>query len=559
MALTYRTVTADLSTGGGPAGAGPLPGQITFTPSTQLVDTTDHVIIPQQPVIMTLRAGVGAVTLACTDNPDLSPAGWSWTVSQQVGPVVMTWQILLPSTLGASVDLADLAPVTPGPALSTLYGVLAAPTINTWGSTQDFTGPVTMTGPVTLGTVTLADPPDTTTSYLRADGTWQTPPGTGVQLGADLGGTTTAPAVVSTHLTAALPVAQGGTGQTTAPAAITALTGTQNAGTYLRSDGSAATLSPIQAGDVPLLNQNTTGTAAGLSVTLPLSSGGTGQSTASAAFNALSPLTTLGDLLYAAGTDSAARLPGSTTTSTAFLTQTGTGAASAAPAWAQISAADLPAASTTTRGITQFDAAPGDFQPAGVAAPGATGLAADAGHVHPNTAELSMYLAPSGATGESFPRGSATVYLSGMTAGTLYVTAIALPGALTVTNLSVITGATAAAGISDAWLVLLDDTMTVRAVTANQTSGFTAFTTVTLPVTTPYTTPYSGLYYQGFCMVSTTLPTLVAHPAAQSNANSAPPALAGTSTTGLTAPPAPGTTMNPVVSSASDRFYGYTS
>jgi hypothetical protein len=41
--------------------------------------------------------------------------------------------------------------------------------------------------------------------------------------------------------------------------------------------------------DIPTLNQNTTGTAAGLSATLAVASGGTGQTTAISAFNALAP------------------------------------------------------------------------------------------------------------------------------------------------------------------------------------------------------------------------------------------------------------------------------
>jgi hypothetical protein len=62
----------------------------------------------------------------------------------------------------------------------------------------------------------------------------------------------------------ALPVANGGTGQTTQQAAINALTGTQSSGKYLRSDGTNSTLASIQAADVPTLNQNTTGSAATL-------------------------------------------------------------------------------------------------------------------------------------------------------------------------------------------------------------------------------------------------------------------------------------------------------
>jgi hypothetical protein len=62
------------------------------------------------------------------------------------------------------------------------------------------------------------------------------------------------------------------------------------------------------AGAIPTWNQNTTGTAAGLSSTLAIASGGTGQTTASAAFNALSPITTTGDLILGNGTNSATRL-----------------------------------------------------------------------------------------------------------------------------------------------------------------------------------------------------------------------------------------------------------
>jgi Ca2+-binding RTX toxin-like protein len=68
------------------------------------------------------------------------------------------------------------------------------------------------------------------------------------------------------------------------------------------------TFRAVVAADIPTLNQNTTGTAAGLSATLAIASGGTGQTTASAAFNALSPITTTGDLILGNGTNSATRL-----------------------------------------------------------------------------------------------------------------------------------------------------------------------------------------------------------------------------------------------------------
>jgi hypothetical protein len=78
--------------------------------------------------------------------------------------------------------------------------------------------------------------------------------------------------------------------------------------------------------------------------------GGTGATTASNAFNALSPITALGDLIYGSGTNTAANLAGNTTTTKKFLVQTGTGSASAVPTWATISPSDLPTSSSLTIG-----------------------------------------------------------------------------------------------------------------------------------------------------------------------------------------------------------------
>lgn len=50
-----------------------------------------------------------------------------------------------------------------------------------------------------------------------------------------------------------------------------------------------------------------------------------------------------------------------------------------------VDAANLPSATTSAYGITQFDGNPADIQPLGTAAAGATGLSADAGHIHPTT------------------------------------------------------------------------------------------------------------------------------------------------------------------------------
>jgi hypothetical protein len=125
-------------------------------------------------------------------------------------------------------------------------------------------------------------------------------------------------------LAGTLAIANGGSGQTTAQAAMNAFAGAVTSGSYLRGDGTNVVMSGIQAGDVPTLNQNTTGTAANITATtnstlttlsflsLPgsqvtgnisgnaanvtgivaIANGGTGQTTANAALNALLPVQT---------------------------------------------------------------------------------------------------------------------------------------------------------------------------------------------------------------------------------------------------------------------------
>jgi hypothetical protein len=122
------------------------------------------------------------------------------------------------------------------------------------------------------------------------------------------------------------------------------------------------------------------------------------------------PLTTLGDIVYENATPAPARLPGNTSAVKNFLTQTGTGSVSAAPAWGTIAAADLPSASTSTQGAVILDGTAADIQPSpGTPAAGAKGQAADAEHVHGQP----PVLAPTGLTGAT----AASRYAGATTSG----------------------------------------------------------------------------------------------------------------------------------------------
>lgn len=96
---------------------------------------------------------------------------------------------------------------------------------------------------------------------------------------------------LATDVTGTLPVANGGTGQTTQQAAINALVGTQTANRVLRSDGTNSTLSQVA------LPTDVTGT-------LAIGNGGTGQTNQQAAINALVGTQTANRVLRSDGTNS---------------------------------------------------------------------------------------------------------------------------------------------------------------------------------------------------------------------------------------------------------------
>jgi hypothetical protein len=108
-------------------------------------------------------------------------------------------------------------------------------------------------------------------------------------------------------LSTVVPIANGGTGQTTASAAFNALSPMTTAGDLIYGGTSGAGTRLAAGSSGQILKSNGTSAPAWLT-TLPIANGGTGQTTASAAFNALSPVTTTGDLIYGNGTNSNTRL-----------------------------------------------------------------------------------------------------------------------------------------------------------------------------------------------------------------------------------------------------------
>lgn len=77
----------------------------------------------------------------------------------------------------------------------------------------------------------------------------------------------------ASNVTGTVAIANGGTGQTSQQTAINALAGAVTSGQYLRGNGTNVVMSAIQAGDVPTLNQNTTGSAGSVANALTAGTG----------------------------------------------------------------------------------------------------------------------------------------------------------------------------------------------------------------------------------------------------------------------------------------------
>ena len=199
--------------------------------------------------------------------------------------------------------------------------------------------------------------------------------------------------------------------------------------------------------------------------------------------------------------------------------------------------------------------------------------AGDTGHItdHNNAMDVltdlafgwrSLYAAPSVATAETFPRMLISTGASVMVSGTLYCMALGLHQNTVINNLGFATKGTAETGGTHAWFALLDNTMTVRAVTADQT-GATALGSTNTHYqfsTNSFTTTYSGLYYASICVVASGMPVMSALSASAipSDVVSMSPILCGSSSTGLTTPPSTGTAMTALTAAQGYTFWAYT-
>ena len=191
-----------------------LAGSVTFAPSVTLTDSAGSAVFPAYSKTYPLTGGAfTSDPLAATDNSSLTPSGWTYSVTVSLANVARPYSFscLIPHS-PSPVDISALVPLSSVTQFSQ-YLALAGGALS---------------GTLTLGGSPPAKLPSGTAGYVMtsdsAGNLTLQAGGAGISLPAgDLGGTSSAPTVVSTHLTSPLPVTQGGTAATSAGAALASL------------------------------------------------------------------------------------------------------------------------------------------------------------------------------------------------------------------------------------------------------------------------------------------------------------------------------------------------
>jgi hypothetical protein len=100
----------------------PIAGQVLFTPRAVLKNVTSNIILINSTITVTLdNNGAFSQALVATNDPDAAPLNFTYQVEEAfIGG--RTYDILLPtSTVGLTLDLADVAPAIEDDGTGALY------------------------------------------------------------------------------------------------------------------------------------------------------------------------------------------------------------------------------------------------------------------------------------------------------------------------------------------------------------------------------------------------------------------------------------------------------
>jgi hypothetical protein len=471
-------------------------GSIVLIPSCQVGDTVNHqaIMIPVTADLTTTTV-LGApvtVNLRPTDDPDITPAGWAWTATFRNVPGVadgLAQTFFLPWNDGATAYLSSV---------------------------------VTAENPVTFQAympVPGSEPAAGTVPVFTGDG-YQSEPGAG---GAGTGTVTTV-SVVS---------ANGLAGTVANPATTPAITlsttvsgllkgngtavGAAAAGTdYLTPTGSGAQLTGITAAQAGAATAGAlsaeTARAEAAEGTLSTAVGAETTRAEAAEGLAAQKSASLSDLASASTARANLGLGSAATQASSAFDAAGL-AAAAALASVPVSALPLPgsdvaAATTSAAGVVQLDGTAADLQPAGAAAAGAAGKAADAGHAHPWASAEPL------ASGEAMFARVAWTQQQSLTASTLMLTYWTAVKTETAGHVITVTGSAASSGVTYANIGVfsVDSSGNLTLLASTGDLHATLWTGTFAQYTTAFTASWPKVagtrYAMGLLAVGTTPPNL---------------------------------------------------
>ena len=108
-----------------------IQGQIRFTLNEVLRNGTDDQMVAPSSVVVPLSSGAFSVTLPATNDPDIVPNPFTYTVEESF-PGGRTYTISIPYDTVGSLNLAD---ISPNPAINTPY--TSAIDQTTWNTLED--------------------------------------------------------------------------------------------------------------------------------------------------------------------------------------------------------------------------------------------------------------------------------------------------------------------------------------------------------------------------------------------------------------------------------------
>ncbi len=254
--------------------------------------------------ITALRRRQGMVVVVQADIGDGALMAYQLTAASPWAFTSADWTLYTPGGGGGSGTVTTVSVVTANGVSGSVATATTTPAITL------VLGAITPTSIGSATTVTTQSPGDNTTKIAS-----------------------------TAFVTAAVAAAGGGTVTTLSVVSAHGFAGTVATATTTPAITLSTTITGILKGDGTSISA---ASAPGDYLTSPvaIANGGTGQTAKQAAFDALSPVTTLGDMIYRDASNNV-RLAGNMSTNKLFLNQTGAGASSAAPVWGGVAGTDL--------------------------------------------------------------------------------------------------------------------------------------------------------------------------------------------------------------------------